>query len=172
MIPGLLRYESDIEVYEEVVLMTTKGEAIAIGIAMMSTVDLASCDHGVVAKVKRCIMNRDLYPRRWGLGPKAQEKKKMIKKGELDKFGKTVEGVTPKGWQADYVDYTPVGGETSTGALVPTQPTATPVKAKEEKMEVDGEDEGKKRKRAEDSVVAATPGTEDGDKKVSTITSW
>jgi hypothetical protein len=44
--------------------MTTKGEAIAIGIAQMSTADLATCDHGVVAKVKRCIMNRDLYPRR------------------------------------------------------------------------------------------------------------
>lgn len=33
MLPGLLRYESDIEVGEEVVLMTTKGEAIAIAIA-------------------------------------------------------------------------------------------------------------------------------------------
>lgn len=64
MIPGLLRYEADIEPNEEVVLMTTKGEAIAVGIAMMSTVDLSTCDHGVVAKVKRCIMNRDLYPRR------------------------------------------------------------------------------------------------------------
>ncbi|KAF9367023.1 centromere/microtubule-binding protein cbf5, partial [Podila verticillata] len=30
MIPGLLRYESGIEVNEEVVLMTTKGEAIAL----------------------------------------------------------------------------------------------------------------------------------------------
>ncbi|EJT49616.1 centromere/microtubule binding protein cbf5 [Trichosporon asahii var. asahii CBS 2479] len=95
MIPGLLRYEADIEVGEEVVLMTTKGEAIAVGIAQMSTADLASCDHGVVAKVKRCIMNRDLYPRRWGLGPKAQEKKKMIKAGALDKHGKTIDGVTP-----------------------------------------------------------------------------
>jgi archaeosine-15-forming tRNA-guanine transglycosylase len=47
--------------------MTTKGEAIAIGIAQMSTADLATCDHGVVAKVKRCIMNRDLYPRRVSL---------------------------------------------------------------------------------------------------------
>jgi len=110
MIPGLLRYEADIEVHEEVVLMTTKGEAIAIGIAMMSTVDLASCDHGVVAKVKRCIMNRDLYPRRWGLGPKAQEKRKMIQKGELDKYGKTIDGVTPDGWKKEYVDYNAESG--------------------------------------------------------------
>lgn len=53
----------DIELHEEVVLITTKGEAIAIGIAQMTTVELTTCDHGVVAKVKRCIMERDLYPR-------------------------------------------------------------------------------------------------------------
>lgn len=84
MIPGLLRYEQGIEVNEEVVLMTTKGEAIALGIAQMSTVELSTCDHGVVAKVKRCIMERDLYPRRWGLGPTAVEKKKMKADGKLD----------------------------------------------------------------------------------------
>ena len=76
--------ESGIEVHEEVVLMTTKGEAIALGIAQMSTVELSSCDHGVVAKVKRCIMERDLYPRRWGLGPTAIEKKKLKSDGKLD----------------------------------------------------------------------------------------
>lgn len=31
MIPGLLRYESGIELNQEVVMMTTKGEAIALG---------------------------------------------------------------------------------------------------------------------------------------------
>ena len=64
--------------------MTTKGEAIALGIAQMSTVELSTCDHGVVAKVKRCIMERDLYPRRWGLGATALEKKKMKADGKLD----------------------------------------------------------------------------------------
>lgn len=49
--------EADIELNEEVVIMSTKGEAIAIGIAQMTTVELATCDHGVVAKVKRCIMD-------------------------------------------------------------------------------------------------------------------
>lgn len=76
--------EAGIEVHEEVVLMTTKGEAIALGIAQMSTVELSTCDHGVVAKVKRCIMERDLYPRRWGMGPVALEKKKMKSDGKLD----------------------------------------------------------------------------------------
>jgi H/ACA ribonucleoprotein complex subunit 4 len=121
--------------------MTTKGEAIAIGIAMMSTVDLSTCDHGVVAKVKRCIMNRDLYPRRvgdllliplgiilpwlitrlvfrqWGLGPKAQEKKKMVKKGELDKYGKKIAGITPTEWSSNYVDYKEEGAATSGGVI-------------------------------------------------------
>lgn len=55
-----------------------------LGIAQMSTVELSSCDHGVVAKVKRCIMERDLYPRRWGLGPTALEKKKLKSDGKLD----------------------------------------------------------------------------------------
>lgn len=50
----------------------------------MSTVELTTCDHGVVAKVKRCIMERDLYPRRWGLGPVAVEKKMMKTSGLLD----------------------------------------------------------------------------------------
>jgi len=59
----------------QVVIMSTKGEAIAIGIAQMTTVDLSNCEHGVVATVKRCIMDRDTYPRKWGLGPTAQKKK-------------------------------------------------------------------------------------------------
>ena len=84
MLPGVLRFERGIECHEEVVLMTTKGEAIAMGIALMGSVELTSCDHGVVAKIKRVIMERDLYPRRWGLGPVAMEKKKMKSSGQLD----------------------------------------------------------------------------------------
>ncbi|EON66588.1 centromere/microtubule-binding protein cbf5 [Coniosporium apollinis CBS 100218] len=104
MIPGLLRYEAGIDVHEEVVLMTTKGEAIALGIAMMSTVELSSCDHGVVAKIKRVIMERDLYPKRWGLGPVATEKKKMKADGKLDKYGRPNEN-TPAKWNTDYKDF-------------------------------------------------------------------
>ncbi|KAK3395355.1 hypothetical protein B0T20DRAFT_481717 [Sordaria brevicollis] len=68
--------------------MTTKGEAIAIGITQMNAVEMLSCDHDVVAKVKRCIMERDLYHRRWCLGPVALEKKKLKSDGKLDKFGR------------------------------------------------------------------------------------
>lgn len=88
MIPGVLRYANDIDVGKEVVLMTTKGEAIALGIAEMTTAVMSDCDHGVAAKIKRVIMDRETYPRRWGLGPKALEKKQMILAGVLDQFGR------------------------------------------------------------------------------------
>jgi len=176
MIPGLLRYEADIEVHEEVVLMTTKGEAIAIGIAMMSTVDLASCDHGVVAKIKRCIMNRDLYPRRWGLGPKAQEKKKMIKKGELDKYGKAIDGVTPGEWKAGYVDYN--AQEAAEDGLVATQPasngmdvdpTPAPAVAVSASITEIPEEGEKKRKRKSEAAEGTPVDASEGDKKVCRI---
>ncbi|KAI0205240.1 pseudouridine synthase [Astrocystis sublimbata] len=126
MIPGLLRYEAGIEAHEEVVLMTTKGEAIALGIAMMSTVEMSSCDHGVVAKVKRCIMERDLYPRRWGLGPTATEKKKLKASGKLDKFGRANEQ-TPAKWTSEYKDYTAPADSTAAPAADVTMAEAPAV---------------------------------------------
>ncbi|KAJ8611849.1 hypothetical protein CTAYLR_005790 [Chrysophaeum taylorii] len=85
MIPGLLRFAADVHVNDDVVLMTTKGEAIAIGVALMPTSVMADCDHGAVARVKRVIMERDTYPRKWGLGPMAQKKKALVAAGELTK---------------------------------------------------------------------------------------
>ncbi|CDO72375.1 hypothetical protein BN946_scf184977.g74 [Trametes cinnabarina] len=166
MIPGLLRYEADISLNEEVVLMTTKGEAIALAIAQMSTVELATCDHGVVAKVKRCIMERDTYPRRWGLGPKAMEKKKLVKEGKLGKYGEKIEGVTPAEWSRDYVDYNRDQPATTEAAPVAPQPepsaTESSSKDKSEKAE-------KKRKRKSEvpdadgdvSMAAEADGEED-----------
>ncbi|KAK4242479.1 centromere/microtubule binding protein cbf5-like protein [Achaetomium macrosporum] len=121
MLPGLLRYDPGIDAHEEVVLMTTKGEAIAIGIAQMSTVEMSTCDHGVVAKVKRCIMERDLYPRRWGLGPVALEKKKLKADGKLDKFGRPNDA-TPANWKQNYTDYGAAAEAAATPAALPAPP--------------------------------------------------
>merc|ERR1719507_897781 len=104
LLPGVLRYEDGIEMNEEIVVCTTKGEAICLAIAQMTTATMASCDHGVVAKIKRVVMERDLYPKKWGLGPKATIKKDMIKAGQLDKYGKPNEN-TPKNWTSSYVNY-------------------------------------------------------------------
>ena len=104
MIPGLLRFADGIEINQEVVLMTTKGEAIAVAIAQMTTAVMATCDHGVVAKIKRVIMERDVYPRRWGLGPMAQHKKSLVAAGKLDKHGKP-NANTPSDYLTSYKDY-------------------------------------------------------------------
>merc|ERR1711872_797399 len=108
---------------------------------------MASCDHGVVAKIKRVVMERDLYPKKWGLGPKACVKKEMIKQGLLDKYGKPNEN-TPKNWSSSYVDY--------------NLKTETPVAATPVKQEGD-----RKRKLSESSTTtpAVTPSVETEEEK-------
>ncbi|GKT77801.1 centromere microtubule-binding protein cbf5 [Colletotrichum tofieldiae] len=150
MLPGLLRYESEIEVHDEVVLMTTKGEAIALGIAQMSTVEMSTCDHGVVAKVKRCIMERDLYPRRWGLGPLASEKKKLKADGKLDKYGRPNEA-TPAKWVSEYKDFGAVEGAAAAAASAPATPQkaveTTTVTTSVAVTPANNEDDGESKKR-------------------------
>ena len=104
MIPGVLRYEDGIEVEEEIVVMTTKGEAVALAVAHMTTAVICTAEQGVVARIKRVIMARDVYPRRWGLGPKALIKKKLISEGRLEKYGGYNE-LTPKQWKDLFSQY-------------------------------------------------------------------
>merc|ERR1712216_951211 len=97
MIPGILRFEKNVEVGSEIVMMTTKGEAIATGIAQMTMAVISSVDHGCVAVIKRVIMERDTYNMRWGYGPRASDKKKLILAGKLTDKGKPNEH-TPRAW--------------------------------------------------------------------------
>ncbi|XP_044482887.1 H/ACA ribonucleoprotein complex subunit 4-like [Mangifera indica] len=152
MIPGLLRFENDIEVGEEVVLMTTKGEAIALGIAEMTTAVMATCDHGVVAKIKRVVMDRDTYPRKWGLGPRASMKKKMIAEGKLDKHGKSNEN-TPVEWLRNMV--LPTGGDSVVASLAAEPAEVEKEKKKKKKSKDEEIGDGHKRKLDEitDSLV-------------------
>jgi len=140
MLPGVLRYDDGIELGQEIVVCTTKGEAICIALAQMTTATMASCDHGVVAKIKRVIMERDTYPRKWGLGPTASIKKTMIKEGKLDKYGKPNES-TPPNWKQSYTDYG-VKSEPVTSNGVPEVTTKTETNAES------SEDITRKRKRS------------------------
>jgi H/ACA ribonucleoprotein complex subunit 4 len=143
MIPGLLRFENDIEVGEEVVLMTTKGEAIALGIAEMTTAVMATCDHGVVARIKRVVMDRDMYPRKWGLGPRASMKKKLIAEGKLDKHGKPNPN-TPQEWARNLV--LPTGGDSVVASLAAATEPALVEEEKKQKNKNSEDGEGRKRK--------------------------
>jgi len=161
MIPGLLRFASNIEINDEVVLITTKGEAICLGIALMTTPVMATVDHGSVAKIKRVIMERDVYPRRWGLGPMATKKKEMIKSGKLDKYGKPNDN-TPKDYIKENKDdlmKTPEkkkDDDDSMAADTPMSSTSTPAattsekKKKKEKKGSDDDDSSSEKKEKKD----------------------
>ena len=63
-------------------------------------------------------MERDVYPRKWGLGPKASLKKAMIKAGLLDEYGKPNEK-TPD----SYIDVSnPKNRQTNFPRLIQTMP--------------------------------------------------
>merc|ERR1711916_336083 len=94
--------DSGIEKGDIIAIVTTKGEAVAIAYAEMTSSQMASVDHGIVARTKRVIMDRDVYPRRWGLGPVAVKKAELREGGLLDKYGRP-NSKTPSDWY--YVDY-------------------------------------------------------------------
>lgn len=103
MLPGVLRYESNIEVGEQVVLISTKGEAIALAIAQMTTSTIATCDHGIVTRTKRVIMDRDVYEKKWKLGPFSKKKADLKEQGKLDKYGRMTDS-TPEAWKLLFGD--------------------------------------------------------------------
>eukprot|EP01112_Ceratiomyxa_fruticulosa_P004419 TRINITY_DN1497_c0_g1_i1.p1 TRINITY_DN1497_c0_g1~~TRINITY_DN1497_c0_g1_i1.p1 ORF type:complete len:504 (-),score=149.89 TRINITY_DN1497_c0_g1_i1:269-1681(-) len=149
MIPGLLRYESGIEVGELVVLMTTKGEAIALGVAQMTTSVMATVDHGIVAKIKRVIMERDTYPRRWGLGPRAKAKKSLIAEGKLDKYGRPNES-TPSEWTSANPDLNVAAAfATPTKSIVKEEETENGVEENNNNGTVEKEKKHKKKEKKE-----------------------
>ena len=65
-------------------IITTKGEAVALAIAQMSSEDMIRTNHGFVAVTQRVIMDRELYPKKWGYGPVASTKRAALEKGQLD----------------------------------------------------------------------------------------
>ena len=177
MIPGLLRFADGIDINEEVVMITTKGEAIAVGIAQMTTSEMATVEHGVVAKIKRVVMERDTYPRRWGLGPVAMRKKALVKEGKLDKHGKPNEK-TPKDWtdsykslsspkpakKADAEGMADEDDEEEGGEDADDSPEeATPSKEKKKKDKKDKKEKKEKKKKKRDAEDSAEE--DDGSKK-------
>lgn len=171
LLPGILRYEDGIEVDQEIVIVTTKGEAVALAIALMTTSTMAACDHGVAAKLKRVIMERDTYPRKWGLGPKASQKKLLIQQGKLDKHGKPNEN-TPSEWLNSYVDYKKKAPESQPTAE-PTQEatrkrTASTSNADDPNNSVEGKSEKKKKKKKRDTEAAVEEAPEAAEAAVET----
>ena len=92
------------------------------------------------------IMDRNLYPKRWGLGPTASAKKGLVASGKLDKYGKT-NAQTPKSWTESYIDYKPAlaDAEVAQAPATPVAaPSAAPAVVTPAAEEDDGDDEDEK----------------------------
>jgi H/ACA ribonucleoprotein complex subunit 4 len=66
--PGLLSLETDINKGDVVALYTLKGEAVALGRAVLDSDGMLSAKEGLVVSTERVIMEPGVYPRRWKMG--------------------------------------------------------------------------------------------------------
>jgi len=154
MIPGVLRFEKSVEVGAEIVMMTTKGEAIATGIAQMTTAVISSVDHGCVAIIKRVVMERDTYNMRWGFGPRSSDKKKLILAGKLTEKGRPNEN-TPRAWllgQGRWSYLPPLTGAKEEGEEAVEEPPESGKKRKKPEAEEEPTEEAPKKKKKKKAV--------------------
>ena len=163
MIPGVLRFENGIEVGQELVLMTSKGEAVALAVAQMTTAVMAGVDHGTVATIKRVIMERDTYSARWGFGPRAQEKKKLVAAGQLDSKGKPNEN-TPKTW-LQFEGYIPKLTSSHAGGDASISFEGPPAAARPELEEVKEKKKKNKREMVDEEETAEVVASPEKEKK-------
>lgn len=106
---------------------------------------MALLDHNFVAKVKRCIMERDLYPKKWGHGEHASKKRDLKAAGKLDKYGRPNEA-TPADWLKLNAEPAAVSAPAPTPANAEPATTETEAPAPEKAADADAE---KKRKKHE-----------------------
>jgi len=66
--PGVLSVDSRIEKDNVLAIFTLKGEAVALGKALVSTQEMLDLQHGAVAALQRVLMPRGTYPRVWKSG--------------------------------------------------------------------------------------------------------
>lgn len=64
-VPGIVRLDSVIEKNKPLVLFTLKGEAVALGRALMNSREILDLERGVAAKTERVFMDRGTYPPMW-----------------------------------------------------------------------------------------------------------
>ena len=64
-VPGVVKLDSAIEKNKPVALFTLKGEAVALGRALMTSREILDQEKGVTAKTERVLMERGTYPAIW-----------------------------------------------------------------------------------------------------------
>jgi len=64
-VPGVAEVDSDIKKDDMVVVLTLKGEGVALVKSLMSTEEMIQKDKGVCAELERVLMNKGTYPSIW-----------------------------------------------------------------------------------------------------------
>ena len=64
-IPGIVKLDSMIEKTKPVALFSLKGEAVALGRALMTSREILDQEKGVAVKTERVLMERGTYPSLW-----------------------------------------------------------------------------------------------------------
>jgi len=64
-VPGVVEVDSDIKKDDMAVVLTLKGEGVALVKSLMSTEDMVQKDSGVCAELERVLMNKGTYPSIW-----------------------------------------------------------------------------------------------------------
>ena len=64
-LPGVVQLDSAIERNNFVAIFTMKGEAVALGRALLTSREMLDQERGVAVKVERVIMQRGTYPAMW-----------------------------------------------------------------------------------------------------------
>ena len=95
----------------------------------------------------RVIMERDTYPRKWGLGPMALRKKALKAEGKLDKYGRPNE-LTPADWLNK--------GQNKAAPAAEVPPALPAAVAAPESETVEGETPKKKKKKKSKKVKDST----------------
>ncbi|MEM3403881.1 MAG: RNA-guided pseudouridylation complex pseudouridine synthase subunit Cbf5 [Nitrososphaeria archaeon] len=64
-IPGIVKLSSRINTNDVVLIMTLKGELVAIGKAVLGSDEIEENVKGIAVKIERVIMNSGIYPKLW-----------------------------------------------------------------------------------------------------------
>ena len=64
-VPGVLKYDRNLEVGTEAILVTTKGEAVALVTMTKSSSQIEMTERGIICDIKRVIMEKGIYDKQW-----------------------------------------------------------------------------------------------------------
>ena len=91
-------------------------------------------------------MDRDVYDKKWKLGPFAKKKEDLKKEGKLDKFGRVIDS-TPEAWKMLFGDAEKAVNINEVASIVAASKGDKPATSKPEKVDSDDEEASVKEKK-------------------------